>query len=112
MQIALTFGLTAFAWIFFRAENLDHALEYVTGIFSISLFELPHKSILWEARGTILIVFVFVVLEWIGREKPYALAGLGMKWARPVRWAFYVCIVFLLMMYMNTEETPFIYFQF
>lgn len=112
LQIALTFGLTAFAWIFFRAENLGHALEYVTGIFSISLFELPQKSILWEARGTIFIVFVFVVLEWIGREKPYALAGLGMKWARPVRWAFYVCIVFLLMMYMNTEETPFIYFQF
>ena len=27
-----TFMLTVFAWIFFRAENLNHAFSYVRGI--------------------------------------------------------------------------------
>jgi alginate O-acetyltransferase complex protein AlgI len=111
-QIIVTFGLTVFAWIFFRAENLSHALSYVSGIFSKSLFSIPKFSIVKDARGTIVIVFLFVLIEWLGREQQYAIANLGLNWKRPLRWSFYVCIVFLLFMYMKTEETPFIYFQF
>ena len=29
----LTFGLTVFAWIFFRAENIGHAISYISEIF-------------------------------------------------------------------------------
>ena len=29
LQIGVTFGLTVFAWIFFRAENLGHAFGYI-----------------------------------------------------------------------------------
>jgi len=35
----LTFGLTVFAWIFFRAENIGHAISYVSEILSPSLFQ-------------------------------------------------------------------------
>jgi len=34
----LTFGLTVFAWIFFRAENIGHAISYISEILSPSLF--------------------------------------------------------------------------
>jgi alginate O-acetyltransferase complex protein AlgI len=111
-QIICTFGLTVLAWIFFRAENVTHAFSYVSGIFSKSLFSLPQYSILKDARGTIVIILVFFIIEWLGREQPYAIARLGFKWKFFWRWSLYISIVFLLIMYMKTDETPFIYFQF
>ncbi len=51
-------------------------------------------------------------MEWIGREQPFALARIGLTWKRPLRWTFYAFIVFLVGMFMQTKETPFIYFQF
>jgi D-alanyl-lipoteichoic acid acyltransferase DltB (MBOAT superfamily) len=34
LNILLTFSLTVLAWIFFRAENMAHAFDYIAGIFS------------------------------------------------------------------------------
>ena len=39
-QILITFGLTVFAWIFFRAENIGHAFSYISEIFSTSLISV------------------------------------------------------------------------
>jgi D-alanyl-lipoteichoic acid acyltransferase DltB (MBOAT superfamily) len=111
-QMVITFAMAVFAWIFFRAENLGHALQYVSGIFSKSLFTFPQFSLVKDVRGVIFIVCLFILIEWLGREQNYAIEKLGLKWKRPFRWAFYLCIVFSLFMYMKTGETPFIYFQF
>jgi hypothetical protein len=111
-QIVVTFSLTVFAWIFFRAENMSQALSYLSGIFSKSLFSLPNWTFVNDARGTIIMVILFVLIEWLGREQQYAIANLELKYNKPLRWSFYVGIVFLLFMCMKTEETPFIYFQF
>ena len=40
-KIIITFSLTIFAWIFFRAENLSHALNYISGIINPTLFTYP-----------------------------------------------------------------------
>lgn len=40
-NILLTFVMTVFAWIFFRAENLHYAFNYISGIFNWSLFAVP-----------------------------------------------------------------------
>jgi len=111
-QIAITFGLTVFAWIFFRAESVGHALSYISGIFSKSLFTIPKFPDIKPAIVTITILMFFVLIEWLGREQQYAIKKLGINWKRPVRWAFYILLFFIFGMYMNTEETPFIYFQF
>ncbi|MFT3904612.1 MAG: MBOAT family O-acyltransferase [Niabella sp.] len=110
--MSLTFGLTVFAWIFFRAESIGHALHYISGIFSKTLFTMPHFSGIKNALAIIIIVILFILIEWVGREEQYAIAKLGLKWKRPLRWGFYAFIVFMLGMYAKTEETPFIYFQF
>jgi len=107
-SILFTFGLTVFAWIFFRAENIGHALQYVSGIFSKSLFSLPTIRPYYH----ILLIVLFMWIEWLGREQQYAIEKLGLQWKRFWRWTFYVFIIFLLGMYMETDETPFIYFQF
>ena len=42
--ILLTFVLTVFTWIFFRADNIGHAISYISGIFSDSFFTVPYFS--------------------------------------------------------------------
>lgn len=108
LQVLVTFGLTVFAWIFFRAESLSHAFAYIKGIFTSSLISRPT---VWPVPILILLL-LFILMEWIGREQKYALQFETVKWNRPIRWSVYLFIVFLIGNFMVTEETPFIYFQF
>ena len=110
--ILTTFSLTVLAWIIFRAESLGHASKYVAGIFTRSLFTVPGFQRMDEVAVLTVIVLVFLVIEWTGREQPFAIARLGAAWPRPARWAFYSFLIFILGMFMQTTETPFIYFQF
>ena len=113
----LTFGLTVFAWIFFRAENIGHAWHFIQDMF----IGLTHKSgyvqtinlLYWEIGLAIpTIILLFILVEWLGREGQYAIAQIGKNWYRPIRWLFYSIIIFLIGMFMPSVESPFIYFQF
>ncbi|MCF8255860.1 MAG: MBOAT family protein [Bacteroidia bacterium] len=108
----LTFGLTVFAWIFFRANNIGHALSFISEILSPSLFSIPKFAGMARALTTIILVAIFVLVEWKGREGQYAIAQIGKNWYRPIRWSFYSIIIFLIGMFMPSVESPFIYFQF
>lgn len=110
--IVITFSLSVLAWIFFRAESIGHAITYISGIFNKSLFSVPEFRGLKAAMVTLILVAGFMLVEWLGRDQQYALAKLGSKYSRPVRWVMYSVIIFFIGMYMQTEETPFIYFQF
>lgn len=106
-QIILTFTLTVFAWIFFRADNLGHAFQYISGIISPSLFSMPTGYSRWY----LLVAIVFFIVEWLGRENKYAIQTLAISWNRPLRLAFYYLLIVLLMVF-SAEEQQFIYFQF
>ncbi len=107
-----TFSLTVFAWIFFRAENIGHAAQIISKIFSSSTFTIPYFQSRFLAIPTITLVILFIIIEWLGRNEQYAIAGIGQKWYRPIRWSFYSFIVFTIGMFMPSVESPFIYFQF
>ena len=110
-QMLTTFGLTVIAWIFFRAESVQHAIEYITGIASLSLFEAPEISGSLRAAMTLTLIVVFSFVEWIGRENKYAIEHLGAKWNRPVRYALYYAII-LAILTLGGRQQEFIYFQF
>ncbi|QQS30396.1 MAG: MBOAT family protein [Sphingobacteriales bacterium] len=110
-QILVTFGLTVFAWIFFRAENIQHALIYISEIFSTSLFEIPQFMGMRRALITIFLIGAFVLIEWKGRESQYAIERLGDRWNRPLRYAMYYSIIFAIILF-GGKEQQFIYFQF
>jgi D-alanyl-lipoteichoic acid acyltransferase DltB (MBOAT superfamily) len=112
LLMLLTFGLTVFAWIFFRAENIGHAFNYISEILSLSLFEIPKFVGMRSALTIILLVSVFILIEWQGREGQYAISHIGQRWYRPLRWTFYSLIIFAIGMFMPSVESPFIYFQF
>lgn len=112
LQMLLTFALACFAWIFFRAESVGHAAEYISGIFSRSLVSVP--SLLYDKKViiTILLLIFFISIEWLGRRNNYAIEKLGLQNYRILRWSFYSFIIFLIGMYMPSESAEFIYFQF
>jgi alginate O-acetyltransferase complex protein AlgI len=107
-SIAVTFTLTVFAWIFFRAQNLSHAIGYIAGIFSKSLFSVP------QIRPTSLFVLIvlFLTVEWFGREKQYAIAHLENAVSKPLRIAFYYAVAVAIIYFSGSGEQQFIYFQF
>ncbi|MBN2424634.1 MAG: MBOAT family protein [Calditrichaceae bacterium] len=107
----LTFGLTVFAWIFFRAENMGHAFSYISEILSISLFKIPYFYGRSRALTTIILIVLLVLIEWYGRENQYAIARLGIKWKRPLRYLLYYLII-IAIFWFGGKEQQFIYFQF
>ncbi len=106
-----TFGLTVLAWIFFRAENITHAFQYISGIFSHSFFTVPKFPEMGRAITCIALIGVLVLIEWIGREHQYAIARLGFSWKKPIRHIFYYSLIIFIFYYAGKEQ-QFIYFQF
>ena len=107
-HMILTFVLAVFAWIFFRAEDLSHATDYIHRmIFSDALFSIP------EIRPRILLglLIFFMIIEWLGRESDYAIEKVGIKVPKIFRWLFYYLLVFMIL-YSAGSEQQFIYFQF
>jgi len=104
LLIAMTFGLTVIAWIFFRAENLTHAFAYIGGIldFQFAPFNIYKCKYLP-------LVALLVVWEWSMRSKMHGLEFSSLK--RPLRWALYLVLTWLILFFYG-EEQAFIYFQF
>lgn len=103
----LTFGLTVFAWIFFRAENIGHAFNYISGIFSLSTLTVPEVLPII----IILLIMIFVAIEWLGREGQYAISEINILERRVYRWGVYLTICFLIFIFQGKQQ-EFIYFQF
>lgn len=110
-QMLFTFSITVLTWIFFRAQNLNHAFDYLQEIFSRSLFLVPNFSDRPKAVFVMSLVIFFFLLEWIGREQEYAVAKIGVNWRKTVRWSFYIFIAFMIFL-LGGQQQSFIYFQF
>lgn len=109
--VLITFVLTVFAWIFFRAENISHALNYISEILSSSLFEVPIFYKRFNALVISALVIFMLLIEWQGRRNKFALENFGLRWNRQVRHSFYYLIIFAIYWF-GGEEQQFIYFQF
>ena len=109
--MSFTFALTVFAWIFFRAESLNHAFSYIHEILSPSTFTLPDFVGLKRGLAMLLLLGIFISIEWYGREGQYAISHLAFQWRKPFRWAFYILIALTTLLYSGSEQ-EFIYFQF
>ena len=106
-SIISTFSLVVFAWIFFRAENLEHAMNFIKRIVTNPTFVTELK-----VRGDLLILILFfTIIEWIGREEQFGLAKIGLKWKSPLRYIMYFVIIVTLFWF-GGKEQQFIYFEF
>lgn len=115
-QMGSTFLLTVLAWVFFRADSLSMAFDYLSIIFSIRIFELPINDFWTMNTGNHLIylfflIIGFVLVEWFQREKNHGLELDTEKLPKPVRWMAYYAIIICCFI-MNGVQQEFIYFQF
>lgn len=105
LQMLVTFTLTCFAWIFFRAESVNDAFVYISGIFKLKNAGLPTADIKPFA-----FVAILLVVEWMHRKEDHGLQLDGMR--KPVhRWSVYIT-VFLMILFFGASSDSFIYFQF
>ena len=108
-----TFMLTVFAWIFFRAENVSHAFDYLGGIFSKSIFSIPVFNGIRSALITIVLIYIFLFVEWFGRNDKFAIEGLKDN-SKKKQLFFYAILSIVILKYVFdfSEPKEFIYFQF
>jgi alginate O-acetyltransferase complex protein AlgI len=107
LQIGITFFLTLVAWVFFRADSVTEAFGYLNGMFSVSLFSLP------EIRPVSILVLLalFIMIEWLQREKQHALQLDGIPAPRIARWGLYYGVIIIIAVF-GGQQQEFIYFQF
>jgi hypothetical protein len=103
LSMLLTFFLVTVGWIIFRAENIHHAIDYMSRMCSLSPLEVIGK------KG-LLLSMVLVLVEWFGRRQQYALERIPVH-NRVLRRIIYITLVWVIITF-GGASSPFIYFQF
>jgi hypothetical protein len=112
-NILLTFFLTVMAWVLFRAENLEHAFYIFSKIFSSTLFSVPNFVLMQEALKVAFLVLIFLIIEWLQRDKQHALEWENWKVSPYFKWAFiFILTEFIVVKLNSSESQQFIYFNF
>jgi alginate O-acetyltransferase complex protein AlgI len=117
VKIVGTFMQVTIGLIIFRANNIGQAWVYFSKIFSKSLFSIPELQGSRMQPGESAMVYIgliiyMLLIEWGGRDRENPIERWGHKYSRIYRMSFYSLFLFLIGMYSQTSETPFIYFQF
>ncbi|MDC3252264.1 MBOAT family protein [Schleiferiaceae bacterium] len=112
LQMGITFFLTVLTWVFFRAESIEHAVNFLTGIFQYSNFfvgskELSKMSLFINSLYISFLVFV----EFLQRKKSH---GLELKLAYNTwfKYLIYSLVTLMIIMNLTLTKSNFIYFQF
>lgn len=101
-----TFVLTTVAWIFFRAKSISEALGYIQKMVTDFHFDLQYLSNQRYNFELLLLVIVFVFVEWFNRSKIEPLSGKA-SWVKLT-----LAIMAILALGVYSDYKEFIYFQF
>ncbi len=112
ISMFITFLFVTVGWIIFRANTLPMAWNYISGLFSDSLFTIPKVSGANNVTAIISLFFIFILLtvEWINRNKPFGLDLCNVP-NLFVRYSFYSLIIASIYFF-GADASNFIYFQF
>jgi len=110
-KIILTFFLTTITWIFFRADSLDTAFTFISGIFSYSLFSFPYAIGGEKSLRIIGLILIMILFEWVNRNGKHALDWQELNIPLLGRWSVYFFLLFLVVAFSGIQQ-DFIYFQF
>lgn len=110
-QMGVTFFLTVLAWIFFRAENLSVALNFIKRMFS-DLYKYAEIFRLKPYATVLILISIFLLIEWIGRRNKHAAELLPLYRNKFLKYAFYFVTAGMVWWYVGGEQQEFIYFQF
>ncbi len=109
-QMVSTFAFVTFAWIFFRAEDLPTAFDYLNRMI-LGPFLDPKQLFQFPPVKSVIPLMVLLLLgDWWLRRDERRLRMIGNGLVR--RLIYSVAMVILLIRILGTESESFIYFQF
>jgi len=108
VNILLTFILSCFAWIFFRANNLSDSVYIIKEIFN------PHGSFFIGEQDTLFysVIFILFLLVCEGVKEYYPNFNLLNHSKVVVRYSAYTVLILLIILFGVFDGGQFIYFQF
>ena len=110
-NIVATFILVMLTNIVFRADSVAHVGDYFSRLFSMSFFSYPLFTNRISALISLIFSVVFLVVEWLQRDKEHGLQLNNAKIPQAFRWLIYYIIGIVILWFGGTQDT-FIYFQF
>jgi D-alanyl-lipoteichoic acid acyltransferase DltB (MBOAT superfamily) len=111
-QMGTTFGLVVIGWVFFRAETIPQAFEYLKRVVSKELLfkEMNYFAI---SKYTFVIavvsIIIMVVTEWIHKERKH---GFDIKTTNRKANIFFFILLSIIIYLCSGNSDTFIYFQF
>ncbi len=114
INVAIVFGLTAFAWLFFRAESMKDALYVVKNMFKIKGFSIAKDVFLNNGQDffvTAIFCLIFMeVTQYINANYNNYLFETKNKF---IKWTFFVSLLLMICtLGVFHRDVEFIYFQF
>ena len=105
-NILITFTITCLAWIFFRAKTISDAILYIKLMVTDRHFAPQYLSIERYNYEILIMILLFVIIEWNNRYKIEPLSG-KFSWLKVS-----LSIIAIIALCIFTDYKNFIYFQF
>jgi len=106
INILSTFSIITFAWIFFRADTVTGAFNYINRIFTNGELSIQYLPIERNNIEPLIIIAIFVLMEWFNRKHEHPFKG-KFKVLKLI-----LVILMLLTLGVYSDYQEFIYFQF
>ncbi len=106
VSILLTFSITCLAWIFFRAKTIQDAISYIRRMVTDLNFGFQYLRIERYSYEILIMVLLFVIVEWNNRYKIEPLSG-KYSWLKVS-----LSLLAIIALGVFSDYKNFIYFQF
>lgn len=106
LNILSTFALTCLAWIFFRANSIGDAFDYIERMFLNLSFDSQYLENERYNYELLLLILGFVLVEWNSRTQIEPISG-KYSWLKLT-----LCLAALVALGTYSDYKEFIYFQF
>lgn len=105
-EMVKTFILITIAWVFFRADNVTNAIEYLKRLIFNQNFKIEYLTIERYSVEMYPLIFIFVFIEWFNKKNEHPISG-QLIWLKTIG---IILMIILFGVFSNHQE--FIYFQF
>ncbi|HRS79492.1 MAG TPA: MBOAT family O-acyltransferase, partial [Spirochaetota bacterium] len=109
-SIIVTFNLAAFAWIFFKADSLTKAADFIKNMFKWNLGNIMVGFSFYDFLLMILSILMLVLLDFIQEHDKCRHPFTQKK--DLMRWGLYYVVVLSIVFFGVFEQSKFIYFNF
>ena len=105
LRILITFSIVTLAWVFFRAESITQAFDYLGHLSQMS-FSVDRLNINRYAFEILPLIAILVGFEWFSRTKEHPMQ-------KKYVWFKTIAVIIMILMLGNfSNMQEFIYFQF